>query len=267
MTGADAAEPAEAGTSAVRTLARGLEILELFGGDDAELSQTDIAARCGLPMPTIHRLVRTLVAHEFLEPVAGGRNYRVGAAVLKLAGPLIARSDPSAVIRRKLQELSEVTGESCNLATLLGASVVYLDGVTGGRMLTPQVTVGLRLTAYNTALGKALLAELNDDEVIARLGEGPYPRATERSAVNWSALKKRLDMVRQDGISVSDEEFEVGLTSLAIALPAQADGSLRAINISLPVSRATPEFRANATQLLRRIVTEISSKERSITDL
>jgi IclR family transcriptional regulator, acetate operon repressor len=266
MTGADAAEPSDVATSAVRTLARGLEILELFGGDAAELSQTDIAARCGLPMPTIHRLVRTLVAHEFLEPVAGGRNYRAGAAVLKIAGPLIARSDPSAVIRRKLQELSERTGETCNLATLLGASVVYLDGVTGGRMLTPQVTVGLRLSAYNTALGKAMLAELDDAEVVARLGEGPYPRATECSAVDWPALKDRLDVVRENGISVSDEEFEVGLTSLAIALPAQADGSLRAINISLPVSRATPEFRATATELLRGIATEISTTERAITD-
>ncbi len=260
------ADASDAPTSAVRTLARGLEILELFAGDQGELSQTDIAARCGLPMPTVHRLVRTLVAHEFLEPVAGGRNFRVGSAVLRLAGPLIARSDPAAVIRRKLQELSEATGETCNLATLLGSSVVYLDGVTGGRMLTPQVTVGLRLSAYNTALGKALLAELDDGEVVARLGRGPYPRATDHSAVDWPALKKRLDDVRANGISVSDEEFEVGLTSLAIALPAQADGSLRAVNVSLPVSRATPEFRESATKLLREIAAEIASRERTITD-
>jgi IclR family acetate operon transcriptional repressor len=262
-----AAEASEPTTSAVRTLSRGLEILELFSAEDAELSQSDIAARAGLPMPTIHRLVKTLVVHEFLEPVAGGRKYRIGPAVLRLAGPLIARSDPSAVIRRKLQELSEVTGETSNLATLLGSSVVYLDGVTGGRILTPQVTVGLRLTAYNTALGKALLAELKDDEVLARLGEGPYPKATTHSAADWPDLKNRLDVVRDTGMSISDEEFEVGLTSLAIALPAQADGSLRAINISLPVSRATPEFRAEAAKLLRGIAAEIATRERSITDL
>ena len=191
-------------------------------------------------MPTVHRLVRTLVAYEFLEPVGGGRNYRVGPAVLRLAGPLIARSDPTAAIRPKLRELSEITGETTNLATLLGSSVMYLDGVTGPRMLTPQATVGAQVTAYNTALGKALLAQLDDDEVVARLGEGPYPPATERSAVDWPDLKKRLDVVRETGISVSDEEFEVGLTSIAIALARQPDGTLRAINVSLPVSRATP---------------------------
>ncbi|MET4426786.1 IclR family transcriptional regulator [Mycolicibacterium sp. 624] len=263
MVGADASE---ATNSAVRTLSRGLEILELFSAGDAELSQSDIAARAGLPMPTIHRLVKTLVVHEFLEPVAGGRKYRIGPAVLRLAGPLIARSDPSAVIRRKLQELSEITGETSNLATLLGPSVVYLDGVAGGRILTPQVTVGLHLTAYNTALGKALLSQLTDDEIKARLGVGPYPRATAHSAVDWPDLKKRLDVVRDTGISISDEEFEVGLTSLAIALPALADGSLRAINISLPVSRATREFRTDAAKLLRGIADEIASRERSATE-
>ena len=261
-----AVDGSETAASAVRTLSRGLEILEQFSGDDAELSQSDLATRCGLPMPTIHRLVRTLVAHEFLEPVGGGRNFRIGAAVLRLAGPLIARSDPAAVIRRKLQELSEKTGETTNLATLLGSSVVYLDGVSGGRMLTPQVTVGLRLSAYNTALGKALLAELDDDEVVARLGVGPYPPATEYSATDWPELKRRLDAVRESGLSISDEEFEVGLSSLAVALPAQADGSLRAINISLPVTRATPDFRKTAEELLRTIATEIAASEGTFTE-
>ena len=252
------AEPSDGAASAVKTLGRGLEILELFAGEDQELSQSDIAARCGLPMPTVHRLVRTLVAHQFLEAVAGGRNYRIGPTILRLAGPLIARRDPAAAIRRKLQELSRITGETTNFATLLGPSVVYLDGVTGARMLTPQSTVGARVTAYNTALGKALLAQLDDDEVVALLGEGPYPQATEHSAVDWPDLKKRLDVVRDSGVSVSDEEFEVGLTSLAVALPAQDDGSLRAINVSLPVTRATTEFRAAAIDLLQRIASEIA---------
>lgn len=256
----------DAAGAAVKTLSRGLEILALFSGESAELSQSDIAGRCGLPMPTVHRLVRTLVAHEFLEPVAGGRNYRAGAAVLRLAGPLIARSDPTAAIRRKLTELSEHTGESTNLATLIGSSVVYLDGVSGSRMLTPQVTVGLRISAHNTALGKALLAQLDDEEVLSRLGEGPYPQATDRGATDWLDLKSRLDAVRADGISVSDEEYEVGLTSMAVALPPAQDGSMRAINISLPMNRATDAFRSSAAKLLLDVAAEIGSAQGSHTD-
>ena len=254
-------DAAESASSGVRTLSRGLDILELFSAEYPELSQSDMAARCGLPMPTIYRLVKTLVSHEFLEPVAGGRNYRIGAGVLRLASPLIAGTDPTALIRRSLQGMSDETGETTNFATLIGASVVYLDGVTGKRMLTPQATTGLRTTSHNTALGKALLAQLDDADVLGRLGEGPYPQTTEHTAADWTALKKRLDLVRTRGISISDEEFEIGLTSLAVALPASSDGALRAINISLPVSRATSEFRTCAQALLSKVVSEIAAME------
>lgn len=250
--------------AAVKTLSRGLEVLELFSGDEHELTQSEIALRCGLPMPTVHRLVRTLVAHEFLQPVAGGRNYRVGPAVLRLAGPLIARSDPAAAIGQRLRELAELTGETTNLATLLGPTVVYLDGVTGSRVLTPQATVGAHLTAFNTALGKAMLAQLDDREVLARVGYGPYPQTTDRGAADWPELKKRLDTVRESGISVSDEEFEVGLTSLAIGLRPLPDGSLRAINVSLPTTRATAAFRAGAIQALRAIAAEVATSTDSL---
>ena len=249
----DSQIPPEPGPSSrsVKTLARGLEILELFSADASELSQSDIAALCGLPMPTVHRLVGTLVAHKFLEPVAAGRNLRLGAAVMRLCGNLEGRRDPSQVARRKLNQLSEVSGETANLATLVGSLVVYLDGALGTRVLTPKTAIGARLTAHNTALGKALLAQLDDSEVRRRLGPEPYAKSTEYTAATWAELKSRLDVVREQGISISDEEYEIGLTSLAISLPPLPDGSMRAINISLPITRATPEFRLEAFALLR----------------
>jgi len=260
MSTSDVRAQSEASPSSVKTLARGLEILQLFSEDDPELSQSDIASRCGLPMPTVHRLVGTLVGHGFLEPVAGGRNLRLGSTLLQLAGPLIARSDPTVVIRPKLHELSKQSGETTNLAMLLGPWVVYLDGVTGSRMLTPQATIGARISAHNTALGKALLAQLDDAEVKERIGEGPYHRTTKRTAADWPELKKRLDEVRKTGISISDEEYEIGLTSIAIALPPQSDGTLRGINISLPLSRATEEFRVTAIAMLRDVAAAVAAR-------
>jgi DNA-binding IclR family transcriptional regulator len=245
----------------VRALGRGLEILEQFTAAEVELTQKDLAARCNLPMPTIHRLVKTLAAHEFLQPVAGGRSYRLGNAIIRLAAPLIAQSDPAAVVRHKLQELSADTGETVNLATLMGSSVVYLDGVTGSRLLTPRVTVGLRLPAHNTALGKALLAELDDQDIVERLGDGPYEQSTPHTATNWADLRPRLDAVRASGVAVSDEEFEIGLTSIAVALSSRQGGAPRAINISLPTSRATSDFRERASTMLLQAADNIATLE------
>lgn len=215
------------------------------------MSQSEIAAKCALPMPTVHRLVGTLVSHGFLTQVAGGRNLRLGDIVLVLAGRLASSGNAVAVIRQRLHELSTSLGETTNFAVLLGESVVYLDGVTGPRILTPQAAVGERISAHNTALGKALLAQLDDDAVKERIGEGPYQQTTKLTAGDWPELKKRLDEVRSTGISISDEEYEIGLTSIAIGLPALEDGTIRAINVSLPTSRASKSFRTKAMKQLR----------------
>lgn len=248
----------EASPNSVKTLIRGLDILQLFSAEDPELSQSEIAARCGLPMPTVHRLVGTLVSRQFLEPVSGGRGLRLGNAVLRLAGPLMSRRDPDVLIRQKLHEMSERTGETTNLATLVGAWIVYLDGVTGSRVLTPQATIGARLPAHCTALGKALLAQLDDADVKKRMGKLPYQQLTKYTARSWTDLKERLDEVRKSGIAISNEEYEIGLTSLAIALPVQVDGSQRAMNISVPTTRSTEEFRTLATDLLGQAVASVA---------
>ena len=139
----------------VRALARGLELLDLFM-DGQVLTQTELSARTGLPMPTVHRMVGTLVQSGYLESVQGtDRALRIGPAVRRLASPS-AEDGPQEIVRRTIVELSESTRETVHLATLVGTSVVYLDGVAGTKLLTPKVAIGTRLPAHCTALGKAL---------------------------------------------------------------------------------------------------------------
>ena len=247
----------ETTSRSVKTLSRGLEILTLFSVEAARLSQSEIAARSGLPMPTVHRLVGTLVEHSFLEQVAGGRNLQLGNAIVRLCGDVESRRDPSVVTRQKLHKLSAETGETANLATLVDGWVVYLDGAVGSNILTPNTAIGARLPAHNTALGKSLLALLDDGEVIARLGTGPYEVTTNYTAIDWNDLKGRLDLVREEGVAVSDQEYEVGLTSIAIALPPGPGGSPRAINVSLPTTRATEGFKTQIIARLRLAAAEI----------
>ncbi len=238
----------------VKTLGRGLEVLRLFGTLGPELSQSDIATATALPLPTVHRLMRTLVAYDFLEPVAQTRQYRLGLEMLRLSGPLLDRFGSSQGIHERLRELSLATGESASLAALIGPEIVYLDGVTGTRFLTPATTIGQRLSAHCTALGKCLLAQLSDDEVLRRLGPGPYELLTPFTAGDWTELHKRLDQVRRDGIAVSVDEYEVGLTAIAMAIPDGPGGELRAINVALPSARAGEAFRTEISDRLRAVV-------------
>lgn len=232
----------------VRALARGLEILDLFAGK-ACLTQTEVSSRTGLPMPTVHRLVGTLLQYGYLEiDPALGRSLRAGVAAVRLGAP--GAHDAEEAVRVAIHDLSEATGETVNLATLVGSSIVYLDSVSGSRMLTPKAAIGARLPSHCTALGKALLAQLDDAEVLDRLGPGPYDQLTEHTVARWAALRAQLEEVRDSGLAVSDQEFEVGLVSLAVPV-SRGDGPLLAVNVSLPSARATATFRAELAERLR----------------
>lgn len=250
--------------SAVKTLARGLEILSLFPGLGPELSQSEIAKALGLPLPTVHRLCGTLVSHGFLARDARSRRLRVGLEALRLVGPMLSGLRTPELAREHLRALAAETGETVNLATLDGREVVYLTSVAGNRLLIAQATVGLRVPAHCTALGKCLLAQLDDATVQESLGPEPYERRTERTLTTWAELREALARARRDALVVSDEEYEVGLVSLAVAVASLDGRAPTAINLSLPASRASSAVRDELGRRLRETARAIDAAERLV---
>jgi len=225
--------------SSVGTLARGLDILALFGRQGPELSQKEMSDALGLPLPTVHRLTAVLAERGYLERDERSRRYRLGLELARLIPALLSGLRLPDLVRPHLRALASKTGETVNLATLQDGEVVYLLSETGDRLLTSQTPVGLRLPAHCTALGKRLLAQLPEDAAREAVGPGPYERRTPATITTWKALRAELERVRADRVARSWEEYEVGLASIAVAIAGVEGGA--ALNVSLPTSRATPE--------------------------
>jgi DNA-binding IclR family transcriptional regulator len=238
--------------SSVGTLARGLDVLELFASADPELSQKEISETLGLPMPTVHRLVALLTERGWLERDAATRRLRLGLEVARLVPALLAGMRLPELARPHLLRLASDLQETVNVAILEGAEVVYLLSETADRVLTSRVSVGMRLPAHCTALGKCLLAQLPGDVARARLGEQPYSRRTDRTLTTWRKLAADLAAIRKTGIAISEEEYEVGLVSIAVPVRWIDGSGTAAINVSLPAGRATPEFRDELARALLR---------------
>jgi IclR family acetate operon transcriptional repressor len=162
--------------SSVGTLARGLDVLELFASAGAELTQTEISQLLGLPMPTVHRLVAVMTERGWLERDQGTRRLRLGLELARLVPALLVGMRLPELARRHLLALAADVHETVNAAILQGAEVVYLVSETGDRLLAARVSVGMRLPAHCTALGKCLLAQLPDDVARAALDAPPYER-------------------------------------------------------------------------------------------
>ena len=243
----------------VGTLARGLDILELFAGDSPELTQTEISERLGLPVPTVHRLVKLLMERGWLVRDGASRRLRLGLGAARLL-PAVRLPD---IARDPLRAMAERSGETVNLATLDtlgtgGSEVLYLVSETGSNLLTLRSHVGLRLPVHATALGKCLLAQLDDQDARRVAGSEPYPARTPRTVTSWDKLRAQLERVRRDGVAYSREEYEVGLHSIAVPLAwVDGDGPV-AVNVSLPSSRAGRDATAELTRELQAAADRIT---------
>jgi IclR family acetate operon transcriptional repressor len=245
--------------TSVGTLARGLDILGLFATAGGELSQTEIAEGLGLPLPTVHRLTAVLAERGWLERDPGTRRFRLGLEVAHLMPALLAGLRLPEIARPHLARLAADSGETVNLAVLDGGAVVYLLSESGDHLLTSQAPVGLRLPAHCTALGKALLAQLPPELARETAGPEPYEGRTAHTHTTWAALERSLEPVRRDGIAISEEEYEIGLVSIAIAIRGLAGPGSAAINVSLPASRAAPGPRRELLAALRGTAERIAT--------
>ncbi len=243
--------------NSVGTLARGIDVLELFASAGPELSQKEISEALALPMPTVHRLTALLTERGWLDRDPATRRLRLGLELARLVPPLLAGMRLPELARPHLLRVASDVQETVNVAILQGADVVYLLSESGDRLLTSRVMVGMRLPAHCTALGKCLLAQLPDDVARIALGDEPYERRTERTLTTWKQLAPDLEAIREAGVAISEEEYEVGLVSIAV--PARwIDGpGTGAINVSLPAGRATPEFRDELARSLLGAAGEI----------
>jgi DNA-binding IclR family transcriptional regulator len=205
----------------------------------------------------VHRLTAMLTERGWLDRDSSTRRLRLGLEVARLVPALMAGMRLPDLARPYLLRLASEAHETVNFAILQGAEIVYLLSESGDRLLTSQVMVGMRLPAHCTALGKCLLAQLPADIARAALGQEPYERRTDRTLTSWRKLARDLATIRDAGVAVSDEEYEVGLVSIAVPVNWIDGPGTGAVNVSLPAGRATPEFRDQLARQLLEAAREI----------
>src|SRR5674476_921256 len=151
-------------------LTRALYILELFVDEDAHLNAADVADVTSLPRSTVHELITTLTARDYLERQADG-SFGLGRAALHLGNAYTRQFDLLGVATDVARVTATRTGETCSVGVLQGSDVFYLAKVEGEEAMALASHVGRRVPAHSAGLGKAMLAFLPQDELRALLPE------------------------------------------------------------------------------------------------
>ena len=238
----------------VQSIERAFRLLETMAEHDGIMGLSALAAESGLPLPTIHRLVRTLVDLGYLrqEP---SRQYALGPRLIRL-GESSSRM-LSVWARPHLTRLVDELGESANLAMLDGDQIVYVAQVPSRHSMRMFTEVGRRVLPHTTGVGKALLADTPADEVRALLARTGMPAATEKTITSPDAFLEALRQVRELGYAVDDNEQEMGVRCLAVSVPDSPTSA--AVSISGPAGRVTDEATRDIVPILKEVAAELST--------
>ncbi|MFF2653273.1 IclR family transcriptional regulator [Streptomyces sp. NPDC058045] len=242
-----------AATGGVQSLERAFDLLERMADAGGEVGLSELSAASGLPLPTIHRLMRTLVACGYVRQQPN-RRYSLGPRLIRLGESASRLLGTWA--RPYLARLVEETGETANMAMLDGDEIVYVAQVPSKHAMRMFTEVGRRVLPHATGVGKALLAHTPAEEVRALLARTGMPATTEKTITTPDGFLDALEEVRHLGYAMDDNEQEIGVRCIAVTVPDSPTPA--AVSISGPAGRVTETATEKIVPVLQSIAAELS---------
>ncbi len=221
----------------VQSLERALDILEVLGRSEGDLGVSEVGTAVGLANGTVHRLLSTLTNRGYARQNPLTRKYGLGLRAFELASS--ARETLGPLARPFLEELTEVSRESSNLAGLDKNYVVYIEQVPGPRMVRMFTEPGNHVPLHSTGTGKVLLAYQPPEVVDSVVRQTGLPRFTAHTITDAGDLEAELARVREQGYAMDSEEMEDGVRCLAAPVFGVDGAVLAAISVSGPAGRLT----------------------------
>lgn len=234
---ADSAPPP--GDSYVQSFARGLSVIRAFGPQRPQMTLSEVAAETGLTRAGARRILLTLAHLGYVE--ASDRRFALTPRILELGYAYLSATPLWDLAQPYMEAVTEATRESCSVSVLDGTEIVYILRVSSHKVMTINLSVGSRLPAWVTSMGRVLLAGLPEDRQDEILAASKLRAYTPATITDPAQLKRILAEVRADGYACVSQELEPGLQSVAVPLIDRSGRVIGAMNVSGHTSRYSRE--------------------------
>ena len=215
----------------VRSLERGLAVIKSFGEGRSEQTIAEVAARIGVDRSTARRFLLTLVKLGYVEQ--DGRDFRLSPQALQLGYAYLSSLPWWRSAQRELNRLRDRIGQNCAIGVLDEHQVVYVAYASAARFPVMNRSVGMQLPAMSTAIGRLLLAYLDEGRLLAILQSINLERLTPYTLTDRGVLLKSLHTIRVEDFAFVDQELELGLQSIGVPIRNRGGDVVAAVSISL----------------------------------
>jgi IclR family pca regulon transcriptional regulator len=240
------------------SLARGLIVIQAFTQQNPQMTISQLSIRTGLSRAAVRRCLYTLTKLGFAGAEDGSR-YSLRPRMLTLSHTYTSSNTLSSAAQPILERMSAALRESFSVATLDGDDIVYVARSTVNRVMAVDLHIGSRLPAYCTSMGRILLAYLPPEQLEAYLTRVVLTPHTTRTVTSIERLRLLLRTTRRNGYALCDQEYEVGLRSLAVPVFAASGRAVATINLSGNAPRiSTLEMQTRFLSHLRNAANELA---------
>lgn len=217
-----------------------LAILRQFAHGVRDLGVTELSQLTRMDKTSVFRALKALEHYRFVEQDGGTKKYRLGFAVMELAGAKLKQMPLASIAQPHLAKLSQETGETVQMSVLEDLRVLYISVIESPQPIRVALGVGSYGPLHCTAAGKILLAhapETTQDKILAR----PLKKFTRHTVIEPSRLRKELSEVRDRGWSTDDEGFLDHLRVAAAPIRDAGGRVISAVAVGGPTTRVTHE--------------------------
>lgn len=221
----------------VQSLERGLAVIRAFSATRPRMTLAEVARQTGMTRATARRFLITLEALGYVS--SDGRAFFLRPRVLQLGYAYLSSFTVAEVAQDHLEELADQLHESCSASVLDGEDIVYIARSSTNRIMTIGLSVGTRLPAHCTSMGRVLLAGLPAADLDRYLQGASLHARTARTITDPHRLRAEIDVVRSQGWALLDQELEEGVRSVAVPVRDAGGQVVAAINTSAHATRVT----------------------------
>ena len=243
----------------VQVIDRVFDILELLVLEGKGLGVTEIGKRLGLSKSTVHRILNGIASRGYLEKSEDGI-YSLGIQFVELASRRLNNVELVTEARPYLAELTNIAKQSSHLAILDESDAVYIDKVELVRNLRLYSQIGKRIPIYCSGLGKSLLLDKSDKDILERFENCRTVKLTEKTKINSQDYLQEIKKSRRTGYTVDDEELDEGIRCIAAPVYDYRSKIVAAISIAGPCDVISRKNEENISNLVKKYALLISKR-------
>ena len=243
----------------VNSIVKAIQILESLSGN-GNLGVTELSKSLGFPKSSVHSILESLESEGLLEKNFETNKYHLGLKLIELGNRAQVNLDICKIAHPYLKGLNRLTDETVHLTVLDNDEVLYVDCIESKQWLRTYSVIGVRAPLYCTAVGKAIMANLDYNHVKHIIEEKGLPQITENTITTEDALLAELEDIRTKGYAIDNMEHEDRLICIGAPIRNAKGEVFASISVSGPVSRQDMSKIDELVKRVREATREISWK-------